>query len=145
MHLRVVLQLLADDKWQVKLSKYFFAKRQISYLGRIVSSEGISTDNSKITSITNWPTPTNAKELRSFLGLAGYYRKFVRHFATIAKPLTSLLKKHTIFVWTSLHQDAFDALKNALSTAPVLAAPDFSKPFCLETDACAYKIGAVLV
>jgi hypothetical protein len=144
-HLRAVFQLLAQDKWKVKMSKCSFAQRQISYLGHIISAEGISTDNSKISSITTWPAPSNAKELRSFLGLAGYYRKFVKHFAILAKPLTSLLKKHTVFVWTSEHQAAFDALKSALSTAPVLATPDFSKQFCIETDACAYGIGAVLL
>jgi transposase InsO family protein len=144
-HLRVVLQLLVNDKWQVKLSKCSFAQRQISYLGHIVSSEGISTDNSKISTIIDRPAPSDAKEFRSFLGLVGYYRKFVKHFAIIACPLTALLKKHSLFVWTSDHQDAFEALKVALSSAPVMAAPDFSKQFCIKTDACAYGIGAVLV
>jgi hypothetical protein len=83
-HLRAVFQLLAQDKWKVKMSKCSFAQRQISYLGHIISAEGISTDNSKISSITTWPAPSNAKELRSFLGLAGYYRKFVKHFAILA-------------------------------------------------------------
>ncbi|CAO2172926.1 unnamed protein product, partial [Urochloa humidicola] len=128
-----------------KLSKCSFAQRHISYLGHVISVEGVSTDHSKISAISTWPTPVNAKELCSFLGLAGYYRKFVRHFAIIARPLTSLLKKHTLFVWTSDHQTAFDTLKTALISAPVLAAPDFSQQFCIETDACASGIGAVLL
>jgi hypothetical protein len=144
-HLRAVLQLLFDDKWQVKFSKCSFAQRQISYLGHVVSVEGISTDNSKISAITSSPVPSNAKELCSFLGLARYYRKFVKHFAVLAKPLTSLLKNHTIFVWTPDHQAALEALKSALVSAPVLAAPDFSKQFSIETDACAYGIGVVLL
>ena len=144
-HLREVLQLLSQDHWCVKLSKCSFAQRQISYLGHIISAEGISTDSRKVQDMVSWPPPTNVKDLRSFLGLAGYYRKFVRHFAVIARPLTDLLKKHVLYVWTSAHQAAFDALKAALSSAPVLAAPDFNKPFALETDACGNGVGAVLL
>lgn len=144
-HLRVVFQLLSTEKWQVNLSKCTFGHRQISYLGHIISAEGISTDNSKISVMVSWPTPQNVKELGSFLGLAGYYRKFVKHFVVLARPLTTLLKKHVIFVWTSEHQEAFEALKSALCSAPVLAMPDFTKPFSIETDACAQGIGAVLI
>lgn len=144
-HLRVVFQLLAHDKWQMKLSKCTFAQRQISYLGHIISAEGISTDSRKVEDMISWPAPTNTKDLRSFLGLTGYYRKVVRHFAVIARPLTDLLMKHAIFVWTPDHQAAFDALKSALSSAPVLATPDFSKLFSLETDACSHGFGAVLM
>jgi len=113
-HLRQVLQLLANDKWVVKLKKCQFAKQTIRYLGHILSSRGVQTDPTKIEAVLSWPTPANVRELRGFLGLGGFYRKFVRHFAIIARPLTNLLKKNTLFVWTDEHQQAFQALQQAV-------------------------------
>lgn len=110
----------------------------------MISSAGVSTNPEKVKIITNWPPPPSVKELRSFLGMAGYYRKFVRHFALLSKPLTNLLKKGEQYIWTSAHQELFEALKQALITSPVLALPNFSKPFILETDASDKGIGAVL-
>lgn len=127
------------------MSKCSFAQQQLSYLGHIISAAGISTDPSKVDAIISWPPPTNVKELHSFLGLAGYYQKFVRHFGVISKPLTNLLRKHTLYVWTSEHEEAFQALKSALQSAPVLSLPDFSQPFCVETDASGKGVGAVLL
>ncbi|WVZ95116.1 hypothetical protein U9M48_040918 [Paspalum notatum var. saurae] len=143
-HLRLTFELLSKDQWFVKQSKCAFAQRSIAYLGHTVSAQGVATDPTKIDAITHWPSPQSAKELRSFLGLAGYYRKFVRNFSIIAKPLFELLKKGALFVWTTAHSSSFAALKHALSHAPVLALPDFSKPFCIETDASGSGIGAVL-
>jgi hypothetical protein len=129
----------------VKLKKCFFAQQEIHYLGHILNFHGIHTDPDKVAAVCHWPQPSNVKELRGFLGLAGFYHKFVHHFAVLARPLTNLLKKHTLFVWTDEHQSAFSALKEALCTAPVLAIPDFSKPFAIETDACHNGVGAVLL
>lgn len=144
LHLTEVLRLLADNQWKVKLSKCSFAKTEISYLGHIISGSGVSTDPSKIQTIQDWPVPINIKKLRGFLGLAGYYRKFVQNFGTISKPLTHLLKKNVPFVWTTETSQAFNTLKKALVSAPVLALPDFNKSFTLETDASEMGIGAVL-
>jgi transposase InsO family protein len=140
-----VLALLANDQWVVKLKKCQFAQQEIRYLGHILSGKGVHTDPAKLSAVQQWPTPSNVRQLRGFLGLTGYYRKFVRNFAVIARPLTNLLKKHTIFVWTSEHQLAFDTLKQALCSAPVLGIPDFSQVFAIETDACQTGVGAVLL
>jgi hypothetical protein len=144
-HIRSVFELLAKDQWKIKLSKCSFAQRSIHYLGHVISGAGVATDPQKVEAIANWPTPKNSKELRSFLGLAGYYRKFVRYFGVIAKPLTELLKKNVLFIWTSAHDNSFKALQSALCNSPVLQLPDFSKPFSIETDASGTGVGAVLL
>jgi hypothetical protein len=144
-HLRLVFEWLHKDHWKLKRSKCSFAQRSMAYLGHIINGQGVATDPDKVAAIVHWPTPSNVKELRSFLGLAGYYRKFVRHFGVIARPLTNLLKKNSLFVWTPEHASAFATLKTSLSTAPVLGLPDFSQPFAIETDASAVGVGAVLL
>jgi hypothetical protein len=144
-HLKLVLELLARDQWKVKLSKCSFARQQVSYLSHIIDAQGVATDPVKIQAIAEWPTPSGIRDLRSFLGLAGYYRKFIRNFGVICQPLTSLLKKGSLFIWTSEHDIAFNTLKKALVSAPVLALPDFSTTFLVETDASALGVGAVLM
>ncbi|CAO2169428.1 unnamed protein product [Urochloa humidicola] len=145
LHIKLVFELLLKDHWKIKLSKCAFAQRQINYLGHTISEKGVGTDPAKVAAISQWPIPSSAKELRSFLGLAGYYRKFVRGFGLLSKPLTYLLKKNSLFVWTTQHDNSFQALKQALCSAPVLALPNFSKPFAIETDACGTGLGAVLL
>lgn len=144
-HLQSVLQILTKHQLKVKSSKCSFAQQRLAYLGHIVSPNGVSTDEEKIQVVRNWPTPTCVKELRGFLGLAGYYRKFVRHYGLLSKPLTNLLRKGQIYMWTDETEKAFQALKHALVTAPVLAMPDFAEPFIVETDASDKGIGAVLI
>jgi len=114
-------------------------------LGHVISSKGMATDLAKIEAVVSWPTLTTVKELRSFLGFAGFYRRFVCHYAVISKPLTTLLKKHSLFVWSSEHETAFQTLKKCLCSAPILALPDFTRQFCIETDASHYRVGAVLL
>jgi len=143
-HLEAVFQALQQHKLYVKLSKCSFAKQELSYLGHVISSSGVSTDLKKVQIIANWPTPQCVKDLRNFLGMVGYYRKFVRNFGLLSKPLTNLLRKGVVYVWTSKIEASFQALKNVLVTAPILALPDFSKTFELKTDASDKGIGEVL-
>lgn len=143
-HLRHVFQLLLRDHWKVKLSKCAFGQRQLSYLGHVISDEGVATEPSKIQVVVDWATPSDVKGVRSFLGLAGYYRRFVQNFGVIARPLFNLLKKGVPFVWTSNTDTAFQLLKQQLTSAPVLALPDFQEQFVVETDASDKGIGAVL-
>ena len=138
-----MLETLQANQLFAKKSKCAFGEQQVEYLGHVISIKRVATDRKKIEVIANWPTPQTLKELRGFLGLAGYYRKFIRHFGIISKPLTDLLKKNS-YGWSIQAQQAFTVLKQAMCEASVLTLPDFSKPFVLETDACDYGLGAVL-
>ncbi|GKC58061.1 putative nucleotidyltransferase, ribonuclease H [Tanacetum coccineum] len=111
--------------------------------GHIVSHEGVAVEPSKVTSIQEWPLPKNIKQLHGFLGLAGYYRRFVARYASLAAPLTHLLRKDA-FIWTNAATVAFNNSKAAMTNTPVLALPDFSKPFLIQTDASRSGVGAVL-
>ena len=121
-----------------------FASDKVVYLGHAVSQHSIHTDPLKVQAIKDLTAPSNLDELRSFLGLAGYYRRFIPRFATVASPLTALTKKGVRFVWTDLTENAFQVLKSCLSSAPILAYPNFEKPFILQTDASDVGLGAVL-
>ncbi|KAD5508745.1 hypothetical protein E3N88_16448 [Mikania micrantha] len=141
--LREVLSIMRQNKLMAKRSKCTFGGSQVEYLGHLIS-QGVSTDAKKIEAVVQWPIPQNLKQLRGFLGLAGYYRRFIQSFISIAKPLTNLLKKDS-FLWSEAAQVAFETLKQALSFAPVLALPDFTKPFVVETDASSKGLGVVLM
>lgn len=143
-HLELVFALLRKHKLFVKESKCTFAQKSVGYLGHLISSDGVSVEPEKIQCILSWKTPSTVKELRGFLGLAGYYRKFVKDFGKISAPLTQLLKKDA-FKWTAEATIAFKLLQQALTTTPVLILPDFSKEFYLECDASGGGIGAVLM
>ena len=143
-HLRQVFDRLRHANLRLKPSKCKFACTKVNYLGHVVSPEGIAPDDDKISTVKDFPRPHNFKTVRSFLGLANYYRRFVKDFAKIAAPLNQLLRKDHKFDWTEACEQAFIALKHALTSAPILAFPDFKEPFHLFTDASNEGIGATL-
>ncbi|KAL4032651.1 hypothetical protein IC575_005732 [Cucumis melo] len=144
-HLRIVLQTLRDNKLYAKFSKYEFWLKQVSFLGHVVSNAGVSVDPAKIEAVTGWTRPSTVSEVRSFLGLAGYYRRFVENFSRIATPLTQLTRKGAPFVWSKACEDSFQNLKQKLVTAPVLTVPDGSGSFVIYSDASKKGLGCVLM
>jgi len=143
-HIRTVLQLLQDNKLYAKLSECEWFKESIELLGHIVGKNGISMCGDKVKAVLDWPTPTNVKELQSFLGLANYYRRFISQFSALTVPLTSLLQKDKPWIW-STHQDkAFQELKRLFLSQPVLSYPKLDRPFILECDASEFALGAIL-
>ncbi|XP_073130085.1 uncharacterized mitochondrial protein AtMg00860-like [Henckelia pumila] len=128
-HLRLVLQSLRTAQLYAKFSKCEFWLDRVVFLGHVISAQGVSVDPSKIDDVLNWKTPRNVSEIRSFLGLAGYYRRFIEGFSKIAKPMTQLTQKYRRFVWTRECETSFQTLKKNLTTAPVLALPSGSEGF----------------
>jgi hypothetical protein len=134
-HLKIVLTRLRDHKLYAKFSKCEFWLKKVPFLGYILSENGVSIDLSKVQEVMDWKTPITVSEVRSFLGLASYYRRFIPDFSKIVKPMTSLLQKDHKFVWTEECETAFYTLRKLLTTAPVLAQSDIEKPFDVFCDA----------
>ncbi|KAI3451450.1 hypothetical protein Pfo_008115 [Paulownia fortunei] len=144
-HLRKVLERLREHELYAKVSKCSFAQKSTHFLGHIVERGRIRMDPKKVQAIQEWQPPNNVHEVRSFLGLANYYRRFVKGYSEIARPLTDLTRKMETWNWSPQCQAAFDNLKRAIITYPVLALPDLSKPFVVETDASDIALGGVLI
>ena len=138
------MERLRKANLRLKAQKCKFMRDKVGYLGHVVSKEGIEADPAKVFAVRDFPTPKDLKSLRSFLGLAAYYRRFVPLFSTVAGPLHGLTRKGVDFVWSESCEEAFRTLKRLLTQAPVLAFPDFSLGFLLETDASGLGLGAVL-
>ena len=143
-NLREVLDWIRRAGLRLKPKKCSIAQTSVEYLGHVVSAEGVQTDTKKLLAVQGYPIPRDVHSLRSFLGLASYYRRFVPGFSKIASPLHALMKKNVDFVWTSECQTAFTTLRQLLAVAPVLRFPNFERPFILETDASGSGLGAVL-
>ncbi|KAL4017063.1 hypothetical protein IC575_024737 [Cucumis melo] len=144
-HLHQVLETLRANKLYAKFSKCEFWLRKVTFLCHVVSSERVSVDPAKIEAVTNWPRPSTVSKIRSFLGLAGYYRRFVEDFSRIASPLTQLTRKGTPFVWSPACESSFQELKQKLVTAPILTVPDGSGNFVIYSDASKKGLGCVLM
>ena len=145
-HIRLVLQKLREHGWYANAKKCHFNKVSLKFLGHVVTAgKGVSADPAKVAKVQQWSPPTDLNQLRSFLGLANYFRRFIKGFAQVAAPLNNLLSKNTVFSWSAACQQSFEEIKHLLTVAPVLALPVWDKKFQLYTDASDYAIGAVLL
>ena len=139
-----VLTRLRDAGLRLKPSKCHLVRHEVEFLGHVISSAGVAADPRKIEAVKDYPTPVDVKSLRSFLGLASYYRRFIAGFSAVAGPLHALTRKGMPFTWSATCQGMFDKLKQLLTNAQVLVFHEFSQPFLLETDASGEGLGAVL-
>jgi hypothetical protein len=144
-HLRIVLMRLREHQLNAKFSKCAFWLEKIQFLRHVLSAKGIVVDPSKVKDIQEWKPPTTVHQVRNFLGLAGYYRRFIPDFSKIVKPITGLLKNDTKFDWSSKCNEAFEQLKVLLTIALVLAQPDIEKPFDVYCDTSGNGLGCVLM
>ena len=143
-HLRQVFARLRRVGLKLHPGKCSFARQSVTYLGHVISSQGIAPDPKKVEAVKNFPIPTSVREVRQFLGMASYYRRFIKSFAKIASPLHALTRQDVPFCWTLACQNAFQLLKDAMVSPPVLAYPNFQRSFVLHTDASKEGLGAVL-
>jgi hypothetical protein len=144
-HLRIVLQRLCDHQLYAKFSKCEFWLTEVQYLGHVVSSERISVDPCKVRAVLDWKPLRTMHQVRSLLGLAGYYRRFIPNFSKIAKPITDLLKNEENFAWNAERDEALQTLKKLLTTSPMLAQPDITKSLDVYYDASGTRLGCVLM
>ena len=144
-HVELILNKLKQHKLRLKLTKCYFAKPELDYLGFVISKEGLKPSEQKVAAIRSLRPPTTVKQVRSFIGMTTWYRQFIPNFAKCAEPLINLTKKYAKFVWNEKCQRAFQFLKDSLTTIPLLAYPDTNKPYTLYTDASDTCVGAVLV
>ena len=145
MHLKKVFKILRDNQLYVKREKCEFAQPKVHFLGHVISQGELRMDEAKVKAIRDWEAPTKVTEMRSFLGLANYYRMFISGYSAKFSPLTELLKKNRPWVWSEECQGAFEGLKTAVIEEPVLMLPDFTKTFDIHTDASDFAIGGVLI
>jgi hypothetical protein len=134
-HLRLVLEKLRSNKMYTKFSKCEFWLTKVAFLGHVISAGGVSVDPGKVKDVLNWMSPTTASEIQSFLGLAGYYRRFKKDFSKIAKPMMKLLEKNKSFEWIAECQTSFEELRKCLTSAPILVLPELTKKFDIYCDA----------
>ncbi|KAG8489204.1 hypothetical protein CXB51_017241 [Gossypium anomalum] len=144
-HLRIMLQVLREKQLYAKFSKCEFWLNEVTLLGHVVSADGIKVDPRKILAILGWKPPRSVAEIQSFMGLAGYYRRFVEGFSVLAAPLTKLIRKGAPFVWTNKQLEAFEKLKKVLTEAPVLIQPESGKDFIVYSDASHVGLGCALM
>lgn len=143
-HLEAVLTELRSNRLYARLEKCVFLQTEVAFLGHVISSHGLHVDPRKVEAVTAWPVPTNRRELQRFLGLVGYYRRFIADFATLLAPLSDLLKDQVTWRWEQSQEHSFYVVKAALTQAPVLQLPNFALPFIVTTDASGVGVGGVL-
>jgi hypothetical protein len=144
-HLRIILQRLREHQHYAKINKCAFWLREVPFLAHVISAEGIAVDPTKVQEVLDWKSPKSVTQIYSFLGLAGYYCRFIPNFSKIAKPMSKLIEKDSKFKWIQECEEAFLTLKKLLTTAPILTQPDIEKPFDVYCDASGMGIGGVLM
>jgi hypothetical protein len=143
--LREVLDRMRRYNMKLQPDKCEFMRKEFSYLGHVIGQNSVRPDEKRIDAVQNFPEPRTTRELKRFLGVAGYYRRFIPNFSKIDKPLKELLKKNTLYIWDDKTEKTFVTVKTTLTTQPLLQYPDFTRPFVLTTDASNDAIGAVLI